>query len=168
MDPLGVLIWVKVLIAAALAAFVAVLAVNNIRDPGTNFVAVHRMFSMRELRDDPQVGNGVTWRAIDSPLVHRAAYVAVIIVQAVAAATLGWAAVLLAGAGLAGQGMGHGMAHAVAMGDLGLLIFSALWLGMFVVGTWFAYWVKMGPVQQGHLNLLLVGLGSLLVMNIGV
>ena len=121
--------------------------------------------SMRELRDDPELGKGVTWRAVDSSAVHRVAYCAVILTQAAAAVLLWWSTVVLAGVGFGGF---HptALSHAIAVADLGLLVFVALWLGVVVIVTWFSYWVKMGPVQQGHMTLLLLGVGSVVVVNL--
>jgi hypothetical protein len=59
------------------------------------------MMRMRELTDDPPLGQGVVWRSIDSTAVHRAAYRLVIAVQATAA-LLRRGAVLLARSGLTG------------------------------------------------------------------
>ena len=66
MDPAHVLVWLKALLAAGFATW-----------------------------DDPPLGQGVVWRSIDSSAVHRAAYRLVIAVQALTAALLWWAAVLL-------------------------------------------------------------------------
>ncbi|MGA8113132.1 MAG: DUF2165 family protein [Actinocatenispora sp.] len=167
MSPTEVMLWLKVLLVAGLAAYLSVFVLNNLTDPKTNSAAVGRMLSMRELRADRELGNGVVWRAVESQAVHRLAYYAVILIQAGAAVLLWWAAVLLASAGF-GDFQPDATSHAVALADLGLLVFVALWLGVVVIGTWFSYWVKMGPVQQGHMTLLLLGVGSVIVVNLGI
>ena len=149
---------IKVLVVAGLAGYLTLFVLNNVTDRRTNFAAIPRMMTMRELKADPPLGSGVVWRAIDSPAVHRAAYVLVIVVQAVGAVLLWWAALLLA----------RGAAGGLGMANLGLLVFVALFLGFLLVGLWFSYWVKMGPVQQGHLALLQVGLAAVIVVNLPV
>lgn len=166
MEPTHVLLWLKALLVGGLASYLSVFVLNNLTDPRTNSAAVERMLSMRELRADPDLGNGVLWRAIESPVLHRLAYAGVIVAQLVAACLMWWAAAAIVASGLAGFHP-DAVSHALALSDLGLLVFVALWLGMVVVGNWFSYWVKMGPVQQGHLTLLLLGIGTAILVNLG-
>ncbi|WP_028932355.1 DUF2165 family protein [Pseudonocardia spinosispora] len=161
MNPADTLMWIKTLVVAGLATYLSIFVLNNITDPGTNSAAIPRMMTMRELREDPPLGQGVLWRAIESPAVHRVAYLLVIAVQAVTALVLWYAVILLVSALFTG---GTGIALAVA--NLGLALFVALFLGFVLTGLWFTYWVKMGPVQQSHLTLLLVGLASVVVVNL--
>jgi predicted small integral membrane protein len=152
---------IKVLVVAGLAGYLTLFVINNVTDARTNSAAIPRMMSMRDLKADPPLGSGVLWRAVDSPTVHRAAYLMVIAVQAVGAILLWWAAALLGWAALTGA-----TTAGLAVANVGLLVFVALFLGFLLVGLWFSYWVKMGPVQQGHLTLLLVGLASVIVVNL--
>jgi hypothetical protein len=55
---------------------------------------------------------------------------------------------------------------ALTVANLGLAVFLAIFLGFLLTGLWFSYWVKMGPVQQGHLTLLLIGLAAVIVVNL--
>jgi len=151
------LVAIQVLVVAGLASYLTLFAVNNVTDPRTNSAAVSRMMTMRELRADPPLGSGVLWRAIDSPGVHRAAYRLVIAVQAIGALLL-WGGAATLGWTTAGP----------TVANLGLLVFVGLFLGFLLVGLWFSYWVKMGPVQQGHVTLLLVGLAAVIVVNLPV
>lgn len=162
MDPVLVLLWLKVLLVAGLATYLSLFVLNNLTDPGTNSAAVERMMSMRELRDDPPLGRGVLWRAVVAPAAHRAAFGLVIVVQAIGAAVLWLAAALLAMAAF----QSYPVAGAIGVANLGLAVLVALCLGFLLTGLWFSYWVKMGPVQQGHTTLLLIGLASVLTVNI--
>ncbi|GAA5151264.1 hypothetical protein GCM10023321_18010 [Pseudonocardia eucalypti] len=162
MDPVLVLLWLKVLLVAGLATYLSLFVLNNLTDPGTNSAAVERMMSMRELRDDPPLGRGVLWRAVTAPAVHRAAFALVVVVQAIGAGVLWLAAALLAMAAF----QGYPVAGAIGVANLGLAVLVALCLGFLLTGLWFSYWVKMGPVQQGHTTLLLIGLVSVLTVNI--
>ncbi|GAA0898376.1 DUF2165 family protein [Pseudonocardia zijingensis] len=151
----------KMLIVAGLAGYLSLFVLNNLTDPRTNSAAIPRMMTMRELKADPPLGGGVLWRAIDSPAVHRVAYGLVVAVQAIGAVLLWWGAVLLGWTAATG-----GATIGLTVANLGLLVFVALFLGFLLVGVWFSYWVKMGPVQQGHLTLLLVGLAAVVVVNL--
>lgn len=97
--------------------------------------------------------------------VHRLALYGVVLVQAVTAVLLWRAAVMLMAAGLGGYSAGP-LRDAMAAANLGMLPFTGLWLAMIVGGLWFSYWIKLGPVQQTHLNLLKASLLSVLVINI--
>lgn len=158
------MLWIKAVVLAGLAGYLTLFVLNNLTDPTTNSAAVARMMTMRELREDPPLGQGVLWRAIAAPTVHRIGYLLVILVQAVGAVLLWCAAVPLAVAAATGAtGIGDGP---LAVANLGLAVFVALFFGFLLTGLWFSYWVKMGPVQQGHLTLLLVGLASTIVVNL--
>lgn len=155
---------IKVLVVVGLAGYLTLFVVNNVTDPGTNSAAIPRMMSMRELKADPPLGRGVLWRAVDSAAVHRLAYRSVIAAQAAGALLLWGAAVLLTGAAVTGRAASADLALTVA--NLGLAVFLAIFLGCLLTGLWFSYWVKMGPVQQGHLTLLLIGLAAVVVVNL--
>jgi predicted small integral membrane protein len=88
---------ITVLVVLGPAGYLTLFVVNNVTDPGTDTAAIPRMSSMRELRQDPPLGRGVLWRAVDSTSVHRFAYRSVIVAQAVGALVLWCAAVLLIG-----------------------------------------------------------------------
>jgi predicted small integral membrane protein len=166
MNPAHVLVWIKALVVTGFAVYLSLFVLNNLTDQTTNSGAIVRMMSMRELKEDPDdLGRGVVWRAVDSPVVHRLALYAVVLVQAVTAVLFWRAATLLVAAGLGGYSAGPVRA-AVAAADLAMLPFTALWLAMLVVGLWFSYWVKMGPAAQGHLNLFGTALLGVLVLNL--
>lgn len=166
MDPAHVLLWVKVILVGGLAAYLSVFVLNNLTDQTTNSGAIGRMMTMRELKEDPaRPGRGVLWRAVDSPVVHRLAFYAVILVQTVTSVLLWRAAVLLVSAGAGGY-RSDPIRDAVAAADLGMLPLTGLWLSMIVIGLWFSYWIKLGPVQQTHLTLLMTSLLGVLVINL--
>jgi predicted small integral membrane protein len=152
---------IKILIVAGLAGYLSLFVLNNLTDPRTNSAAIPRMTTMRELKAEPPLGGGVLWRAIDSPAVHRMAYSLVVAVQAIGAILLWWGAGLLGWAAATG-----GATIGLTIANFGLLVFVAQFVGFLLVGLWFSYWVKMGPIQQGHLTLLLVGLAAVIVVNL--
>ncbi|MBP8534620.1 DUF2165 family protein [Streptomyces sp. MK37H] len=166
MDPAHALVWIKAILVGGLAAYLTLFVLNNLTDQDTNSGAVARMMTMRDLKEDPDgLGRGVVWRAVDSPVVHRLAFYAVVLVQTAAAGLLWRATAMFVAAGLDGYGA-RPVRDAVGAANLGMLPFTGLWLAMLVGGLWFSYWVKMGPIQQTHLTLLITSLLSVLVINL--
>ena len=160
------LLWLKALLAGGYAAYLTLFVLNNVTDPVTNRGAIEPMMTMRGLKADPPLGQGAVWRAIDSPLIHRTAYRIVIVFQAIAAALLWRATVMLIEAGAGGY-HGGDIRSAVAAANLGLFVFVALALAFVLTGLWFVSWVKMGPVEQAHTTLLLIALFGVIVVNLG-
>lgn len=166
MSPSESLLWIKVVVVGGYAIYLTLLVLNNVTDPVTNSGAIEPMMTMRALKEDPPLGRGALWRAVDSPLVHKAAYGIVIVIEAVAAALLWRAAIMLGGAGAGGYGEDRVRA-AVAAADLGLLVLVGLALAFLLTGLWFVYWVKMGGVEQAHTTLLFIALLGVIVVNLG-
>jgi predicted small integral membrane protein len=164
-EPGETLLWIKTLLVGGLAGYLTLIVLNNVTDPLTNSAAVGRMMTMRELKEDPLLGRGVVWRAIDSGLVHRAAYRLVIVVQVAAAGLLWRALVMLVHAGLDGWAAADAR-PGIAAANLGLLVLVALALAFILTGLWFSYWVKMAPVQQAHTTLLFLSLLSVIIVNL--
>ncbi|MFC8507211.1 DUF2165 domain-containing protein [Streptomyces sp. NPDC057411] len=123
--------------AAALTATVAVymtlVAFGNITDFGTNQQFVQHVLSMDTTFKDPDL----MWRAVESPALQNAAYVAVIVWET------GAAMVLLAAAWLWITGLRHGVYdRARAASTVGLVMVLLLFgMGFLAIGgEWFAMW----------------------------
>ncbi|GAA2416319.1 hypothetical protein GCM10010420_53160 [Streptomyces glaucosporus] len=123
--------------AAALTATVAVymvlVAFGNITDFDTNRQFVRHVLAMDTTFEDPDL----MWRAIESPALQDAAYVAIIVWETLTALVLLLAAWLWV-AGL--RGGGHDRARRAS--TLGLVMVLLLFgLGFFAIGgEWFAMW----------------------------
>lgn len=125
----------KILLVAMIGAFSLLVGVDNILDYGTNYAFVQHVMSM----DTVFPSTTLTWRAIDSPLLHHAAYALII------AAELIVGALCLAGAwrlwqlrAVPARLFNAGKDLAVA----GLVAGFALWFFGFLVvgGEWFQMW----------------------------
>lgn len=162
MDPVAVVSCLKLVLVAGLALWLTIIVLNNVTDRGTNVRLIGRMMGMDEIKEDPLMGNGLQWRAIKSVVVHRLALCAVVVLQVVAVALL-WRAAYLFLATTLGFGS---VAAAVSAANLALVPFVALWFFFLCGGLWFGYWMKMGPVQQVHLTLLVVSMLATLVVNL--
>lgn len=78
--------WSKITLVAAIALFSTLVVFNNLTDYTSNFRFVSHVLAM----DDTFPGNSGMWRAFYSPLVHHAAYVAIITTELLVA-LLCWA-----------------------------------------------------------------------------
>jgi predicted small integral membrane protein len=166
-SPSESLLWIKALLVGGYATYLTLFVLNNVTDPVTNSGAIEPMMTMRGLKEDPLLGRGVVWRAIDSPFIHRAAYRIVIAIQAVAAVLLWRATVMLVEAGTRGY-RASDVHSAVGAANLGMLVFVGLAFAFMLTGLWFMYWVKMGPVEQAHTTLLFIALFGVIIINLGV
>ncbi|MFG3497682.1 DUF2165 domain-containing protein [Streptomyces sp. NPDC047928] len=134
----GVLRWGTLPVAATVltgvvALYMALVAFGNITDFGTNQQFVHHVLAMDTTFRDPQL----MWRAITSPALRDAAYVAIIVWETLAAVVLLFATWLWI-AGLRGREYGR----ARRASTVGLLMVLALFGGGFMAigGEWFAMW----------------------------
>ncbi|MBR0678949.1 DUF2165 domain-containing protein [Roseomonas eburnea] len=125
----------RIALTASLAAFFSLIAFGNVTDYGSNFAFVQHVMSMDTTFRSP----GVMWRAVTSPAMHHAAYLAIIAWQAGTALLL-WIGV----ARLWGARSGTAAAWNAARGPaiLGLTAGALLYgLGFLVVaGEWFSMW----------------------------
>ncbi|QGV77178.1 DUF2165 domain-containing protein [Streptomyces ficellus] len=123
--------------AAALTATVALsmvlVAFGNITDFGTNQQFVQHVLAMDTTFKDPDL----MWRAVTSPALQNAAYLAIIVWEVLTAAVLVLATWLWV-AGL--RGGSHGRARRASSTGLVmvLLLFGAGFFG--IGGEWFAMW----------------------------
>jgi predicted small integral membrane protein len=67
----------KIALVASVALFATLVAFNNITDYGANFKFVQHVLMMDTIFPDSRQ----TWRAVGSPLLHHAAYIAIILLQ---------------------------------------------------------------------------------------
>ena len=117
-----------------MAADLTLVAFGNVTDYDANLVFVTHVMTM-----DTTYRNAASmWRAVDSPVLHHAAYVAIIVLQA-GAALLCWVGGIRLLSRLREARSFHA-AKAVALTGLGLGAF--IWLGLFLVvaNEWFLMW----------------------------
>ncbi|MFD0265032.1 DUF2165 domain-containing protein [Streptomyces sp. NPDC127106] len=142
------------LAAAALtltvAAVMALAAVGNLTDFGTNRQFVRHVLAMDTTFEDPDL----MWRAIDSPAVHTTVYVLIIGWECAAAGVL-----LLAVAHWARGLHRRDCARARALSTVGLVMVVLLFgLGFVAVGgEWFVMWqsADWNGLDAAHRNLML-------------
>jgi predicted small integral membrane protein len=125
----------KVLLLAGIALFYTLVVFNNITDFDSNYQFVRHVLSM----DSTFPGNQGMWRALRSPLVHRAFYLAIIAWEAVTAVLLWWGVVKLARA-LRRTALVFNRAKRLPV--LALTLSLLMWLVAFLsIGAeWFLMW----------------------------
>lgn len=152
-------ILVRTLLVFGLAVWLTLILINNLTDPGTNVYLIGQMISMTALKLDGVMGRGLLWRALESPALAKILLNGVVIVQFFTVlllwrAAIHWVRVLRARP-----------ARAIAATNQALAAFLGLWFLFLCGGLWFGYWMKMGPVQQVHMTLVIISLLSLIAVN---
>ncbi|WP_246451483.1 DUF2165 family protein [Allostreptomyces psammosilenae] len=147
---------------AGITAWLTLIAINNINDPGTNVALMEQMLTMRDIAADDVRGQGLLWRAWSDDLARPLLY-GVIVVQ-VAIVALMWRSVAsFTRALLAPTPARH--ATAVGQANVALVAFMGLFLLFLIGGLWFGYWMFMGPVQGVHFTLLGIAFLAMLLVN---
>ncbi|MFF9864707.1 DUF2165 domain-containing protein [Streptomyces sp. NPDC013953] len=120
-------------LTGTVAVYMALVAFGNLTDFGTNQQFVQHVLAMDTTFRDPDL----MWRAIESPTLQNAAYIAIIAWEALTAG------VLLLATGLWGAGLRDGRHEkARRVSSVGLVMMLLLFgLGFFAIGgEWFAMW----------------------------
>lgn len=120
-------------LTGTVAVYMALVAFGNITDFGTNQQFVRHVLAMDTTFRDPDL----MWRAVESPALQDAAYVAIIVWETLAAC------VLLLATGLWCAALRRGsLARARAASTTGLVMVLLLFgLGFIAIGgEWFAMW----------------------------
>jgi predicted small integral membrane protein len=151
----------RTLLLAGVTTWLWIAVFNNVRDRGTNVLLLGLMFGMGLLKEDPELGNGLKHRAIDSPKVPAIVLTFIVVYQVATAALLS-AATAAMGARLFGPDIGN----ATALANMAVSAFTVLWFSFFCGGLWFGYWLKQGPVQQVHMTLILFSMGLFVIVNL--
>jgi predicted small integral membrane protein len=127
----------KIAMTAAIALLMSIIAFGNITDYGTNFAFVEHVMLMDTLFPTTTI----TYRAIASPALHRAAYAAIIAVEIIVAALCWLGAFALVRVVRAPSRLFNGAkALAVAGLALGFLLYQ---FGFITVGgEWFGMWMS--------------------------
>lgn len=124
----------KVVVVLSMGLFLGVVAVSNATDYDTNFTAVQHVLSMDTTFPDTQH----RWRAIESVALHHTAYVAIIVIESIAALAC------LGGGVLMGRRLGDAAAfqRGKNIATFGLTLGFVLWFVGFLTlgGEWFVMW----------------------------
>ncbi len=125
----------KVVMVAGIALYALIVAFGNITDYGSNFAFIQHVMSM----DSTFPGNHLMYRAITNPVLHHAAYIAIIAGEALTGLLLAWGALAL---WRARRTSAADFAAAKRPVVLGLTVAFLIWFVGFLIvaGEWFAMW----------------------------
>lgn len=150
------------LVVCGLGAWFSLAVFNNVIDFNTNRFLIAKMISMEDIIQDPNLGNGIQWRAINGKwwpsiiLVGVISYQLVVVLKSV-----------LAGAALVSIAISGAPISDSLLFDINttLVMWLMLWLGFLTGGLWFGYWLKMQQLQAAHIMLTIIALLSLVLVN---
>lgn len=127
----------KILFVAAIAFFASLVAFGNITDYGSNFAFVHHVLLMDTIFPTATI----KYRAIDSVLIHHAAYILIIAMETLTA-VLCWvgAARLLKRIRATAAEFNRAKNTAIAGLTLGFLVWQVGFMS--VGGEWFGMWMS--------------------------
>ncbi|MCI0466524.1 MAG: DUF2165 domain-containing protein [Beijerinckiaceae bacterium] len=125
----------KILCAAAVAFYMALVVFNNVTDYWTNFAFVADVLDIEQV--SPR--SDIRWRAITSPALHHAAYVLIILTEfLVAMLTFGGALAMGLALKASAKRFEHAKVKAIAGLSFGFLLFEGGFVA--VGGEWFGMW----------------------------
>lgn len=150
-----------VFVVAGVALWFSVVVLNNATDFRTNRALIEATITMKAVIAEPGRGDGLEWRAMPAGLAGPL-FVAIIAYQVVTVALL-WRAVAT---GVRVVRSARDRTLFVRHANQALMFFLGLFFFFLAGGLWFAYWLALGPVQQVHLTLLIVGLLLAVLVNL--
>lgn len=147
---------------SGLGCWLSIACFNNIVDRNTNRHLLGNMFSMELLKMEETLGQGLIYRAwVNKKWTHTILW-SVVAFQAIIACMF-WTTAILFAMVFFNQ---CDPENAIFFANSSLMGFILLWVWFLCGGLWFGYWIKMHQVQSTHLLLLIIGLLTILVINI--
>ena len=148
------LIWVQLFMVAMPTLWLVLGALENIRAPTANGTMVADVLAMRGMRDEfPHLYAALGRNRIESPAVHRWAFIAIVASETLVALVMlaGTAALLLAALGATD------LEFARILAAIGMLGFTLIWSAFLVGGQWVHYWAGAEGAQHTHFMLTIWG-----------
>jgi len=126
---------IKLLLVFGVAIFYSLVVLNNITDYGSNYEFVRHVLMM----DSTFPGNRGMWRAVNTPLLHTAFYVSIIIWETITMLLCWWGGFRMFQA-LRGTAAAFQQAKRVSIAALTLSLLMWLVAFLAVGGEWFLMW----------------------------
>ena len=126
---------IKLLLVFGVAIFYSLVVLNNITDYGSNYEFVRHVLMM----DSTFPGNRGMWRAVNTPLLHTAFYVSIILWETITMLLCWWGGFRMAQA-LRGTAAAFQQAKRVSIAALTLSLLMWLVAFLAVGGEWFLMW----------------------------
>lgn len=145
-----------------ISVWVTILVVNNITDMQTNGRLIGATISMAGVKDEPDMGNGLEWRAVSTDFAP-ALLIAAIAFQCVLC-FLWWRAAVSALKSVFDRAS---VSTVVSRANLALAGWLAMFLGFLTIGLYFGYWIgALAPIQTVHIILLGTGIMIAALINL--
>ena len=126
---------IKLLLVFGVAIFYSLVVFNNITDYGSNYEFVRHVMMM----DSTFPGNRGMWRAMNTPLLHTAFYVSIIMWETITMLLCWWGGIRMVQA-LHGTPAAFQYAKRVSIAALALSLLMWLVAFLAVGGEWFLMW----------------------------
>ena len=124
----------KTYLVGGAAFLMALVTLNNIIDPGSNFPYIQHGMSM----DSVSLRTTLTWRAVTSPILHQTAWWIIILLQTAVTVVLALGAVRLWRTVKSGRDFQQSKGTAAAGLTMGAMLFLTVFLT--IGGEWFVMW----------------------------
>jgi predicted small integral membrane protein len=161
MTPATSLILFKLVLTASLAAWLTLVAFNNIRAFASGVAAVGGMMSMQLFDQAPAIPSPLLARRVHGTAWHRLVYGFVLAIEWGVAALLWYAAFGFGGAMLGASDI----ASAIVRANLALSAFTVMAFVLTLGGVWFAYYIRQEGLQITHFVLIAVAIAATIAMN---
>jgi predicted small integral membrane protein len=125
----------KIALVFGVAVFYSLVVFNNLTDYGSNYQFVRHVLMM----DSTFPGNRGMWRALNSPALHTAFYVSIIVWEVATMALCGWGGIRLLKT-LRGTAAEFHRAKSIAIAALTLSLLMWLVAFLSIGGEWFLMW----------------------------
>ena len=157
-----ILIIPKMISMLGLAFYLSIAVINNILDKKTNRHFLKQMFSMRLLKEDQELGQGLLKRAICEKKANITLNM-IIYLQVIIALLLWFGA-----SQLAWTFLNHPSYLNVAKNvcNIAITMFMVLWFFFWCGGLWLGYWIKSPQIQEVHMKLIMLSISELIFINL--
>ena len=155
------LLFAQFVATGLIASWLALGLRDNILYPALNGTYTGEVMQMTRMQADyPEAYQQVAHRAVTDPRLHRLAFRAVVLAEALATLVLTVGTLWLLAALI---GLGDSTAaRAVAL--TGAALFTGVWGGFLVIGNHFSYWFCHEGAQNTHYQMTLWGVGTMILL----
>lgn len=153
----------KTILITGFSLWMTIIVINHIFDHDTILHTFTEMFNMQKIIEDPNMGNGIEWRAIQWPLWAEISFDAIILFQCVIVGLLWRAAIGYIKIFQNNDKKVQLDALKKSNIAMGGMIF--MWFLFMCGGLSYGYWMKMGVIQDNHFNFLIMTVVGVIFMN---
>ncbi|MEE4189645.1 MAG: DUF2165 family protein [Roseobacter sp.] len=155
------LLLAQILATGALAGWITIGVSDNIRYPSLNETFTAEVFEIRRMRNEyPEAFEKIAHRVVSNRSLQVAAFRLVVVAELTATVLL-WIGTVALVLSLLGA-LANETARMFA--TLGAIAFTGVWSGFLIVGNYFCYWFGHEGAQNTHFQLVIWGVGTLILI----